>query len=324
MDKIDVTLPKISAFTLLALSSLFAALSAVSPISVLGIICTAVSTGTCAVVCSSRRNLLPLLCALPGFALAWLFWGTPLIAIAAVIPVICVLPVFFAKRFKLERSTAIAFTAAAFGFGCFLYFMVLVAVKQGGVGIAEIKTFINGILREFETLFAEILGADEQTVADIINNLILLSPGILICIFEITAYLAVGVYSFTCRIFRLDRILLPSYPWKFKMSSVSAYVFCICYLVSVLFGTDRAFSPVIFTAENIIQILTPGFILVGAARSVQRVKTKRGGTLSVIVIVAAFALMFINPFSFFVAVSFIGVIETIIEKFASRAGRDTE
>jgi cytochrome bd-type quinol oxidase subunit 1 len=147
--------------------------------------------------------------------------------------------------------------------------------------------------------------------------MLVLSPSMIICLLLFTAFLTTAFYITLCRMFRLEEKLLPSFPWQFEMSIISACVFAAAYAVSVLFSAGNA-TALSLTAENIIIILTPGFALVGARRAINRVKARNGGFITAVVGVIAFLLLFINITAFFISISFLGVIETVMDRVKIR------
>lgn len=309
-------IPIITIVTLLAVSALLAALSSVSPLSVFGVLFTAAAAAATAFVCGAVGSLYPLTVAAAAYLTALLFFRKPVEAVSACAFFPCALMMTEAKKRSHTRSNALLAISAALGAGCVVYLTLALALNFGGLSAAAFKiaydSFMGGIREDFMAY-----GLTEDIVTTLIGYMLVLSPSMIICLLLFTAFLTTAFYTILCRLFRLEERLLPSSPWRFEMSIMSACVFIAAYAVTMLFSAGSA-TALSLTAENIIIILTPGFALIGAKRAVNRIKAKSGGFVTVIVVFITFLLLFINITAFFISVSLLGVIETVMDSVKIR------
>lgn len=309
-------IPIITVVTLLAAAALLAAISSVSPLSVSGVLFTSAAAAAAAFVCCSVGSRYPLTITAAAYLFALLFFRKPVEAVSACAFFPCALMMTEAQKRSHTRTKALFAISAALGAGCVIYIALVLALNYGGLSTVAFRTAYDSfmvVIREGFTAY----GLTEDIITTLIGYMLVLSPSMIICLLLFTAYLTTAFYITLCRLFRLEERLLPSFPWQIEMSIMSACVFIASYAVTMLFTAGNA-TPLSLTADNIIIILTPGFALIGVKRAVSRVKTRSGGFVTAIVGVIAFLLLFINITAFFISVSFLGVIETVMDSVKIR------
>ncbi len=315
-NKLSATpkLPNITIITLIIITVFCAAVSAYSPVSIFGVIFLSAASASCAVLCLIKGRYFLVVCALPAVILAYVFWGQISISAAGFLFIFCAFPLFIAKKRSLRRNETIAVTAVFTGIGLIIYYTLVLLVENNGIITAEtFVNYYNAFNEQYSKMFAE-YGYDEQTVQKILQYAVFFIPAFVICLLEIIAYFTTVIFAFIGRIFRIQKYIMPQFFWRLGMSSISAYIFCICYFLSVLFSSDNGISFISLAAENLIIILTPGFSVIGIKKTINRIKNRNGKAWPIIVGASAILLLFLNILAFLIAVSFIGVIETIMDE----------
>lgn len=315
-DKHRYSIPVITIVTLLAVSALLAALSSFSPLSAFGVLFTAAAAAFTAFVCGSVGSLYPLAVGAAAYVFALLFFGQPVQAVTACAFLPCALMMNEARRRRLTRSKTIIAISAVLGAGCVFYIVLALVLKWGGLSVTSLTAAYNAFMTGIRESFA-LIGFTEDIIDTLIGYVLVLSPSMAVCLLLFMAYLTASFYIMLCRLFRLEEKLLPSFPWRFEMSFVSAYIFIAAYAVSLLFSSGKT-TAISLTAENIIIILTPGFALIGLKRAIDRIKTRSRGFSTAIIGVIALTLFFYNIAAFFVSVSFLGVIGTLSDSIKIR------
>ncbi len=315
-DKHRYSIPKVTIVTLLAASSLLAALSSFSPLSAFGVLFTAAAAGFTAFVCGSVGSQYPLAVGAAAYVFALLFFGQPVQAVTSCAFLPCALVMNEARRRRLNRSKTMISISAALGTGCIFYIFLALVLNWGGLSVTSLNaaydSFMTGIRESFI-----LIGFSKDIIETLIGYVLVLSPSMAVCLLLFTAYLTTAFYIMLCRLFRLEEKLLPSFPWQLEMSFVSACVFIAAYAVTLLFSSGKT-TAISLTAENVIIILTPGFALIGVKRVTDRIKSRGGGFSTPIIGVIALTLFFYNIAAFFVSVSFLGVIGTMSDNIKIR------
>ncbi|MHB1150969.1 MAG: DUF2232 domain-containing protein [Eubacteriales bacterium] len=315
-DKHRYFIPKITVAALLTISSLLAALSSFSPLSVFGVLFTAAAAGFTAFVCGSVGSQYPLAAGAAAYVFALLFFGQPVQAVTGCAFLPCALVMNEARRRRLNRSKTMIAISAALGAGCVFYIFLALVLNWGGLSVTSLNAAYDSFMTGIRESFA-LIGFSNDIIETLIGYVLVLSPSMVVCLLLFTAYLTTAFYIMLCRLFRLEEKLLPSFPWQFEMSFVSACVFIAAYAVSLLFSSGKT-TAISLTAENIIIILTPGFALIGLNRATNRIKSRNSGFSTAIFGVIALTLFFYNIAAFFVSVSFLGVIGTMSDNIKIR------
>jgi len=140
-----------------------------------------------------------------------------------------------------------------------------------------------------------------------------LLPAIIICSANLFSYLTSAILMFVMNRFGAAQTVFTkeNKGWPLRLSPVSAVVFCISYLLSVLFRSD-ALGTVSIVAVNLLIILTPGFSMVGFKDVIRRIRDNTESGYSPFYLVALIFLIFINPIACMLLLAFFGVVVTFI------------
>ncbi len=315
-EKRRYPVPAVTVVTLLAVSVLFGALSSFSPLSVSGMLLISGAAACTSFVCGSVGSPYPLAAGIAAYPLALLFFGDPVAALTACAFLPCALLMNTARRLRFGRSKTMISVAAALGAGCVLYIALNLIFTRGGLGAAAFGAAYDDFMAGIRDNFA-LMGFTEDITEKLIGYMLVLFPSMAVCLLLFSAYLTVTFYILLCRLFRLEEKLLPSFPWPFEMSFISAVVFIVSYAAALFFNGGKT-TPLTLTAENIIIILTPGFTLAGVKRAADMIRARKRNLTAGILAAVAFLLLFYNIAAFFVSVSFFGVIGTVSDSIKKR------
>ena len=115
------------------------------------------------------------------------------------------------------------------------------------------------------------------------------------------------------------------FPWRIEISSVSAVVAVIAYVVCILFSDPDKQLTAVTVAENLMILLMPGLIYVGVralayglsgnSRGLFGLRAKRNSFGTIAIIIAATALFFVSPAAPLTLLALNGVIDIFSENF---------
>lgn len=318
--KFDI--PPVTLITLFILSAVFGALTSLSPLSVFGVLFIASAAACCAFASEITSSLWFMLAAPLSALLAALLTRSLSAAISAMAFLPCAAALIFSRRRKLERTPSILIISAALGICSLCYIAVDIYLSESALTLSAASSYYNSIIAELTDAFTA-YGVTDDIVASMVEFLLMFSPSIVICMLTITGYLVCGAYTLICRIFRVEEKYLPRCPWPFKLSSVSAYIFIAAYVASILFSGENA-TALSVTAENLIVILVPPFMLTGVSAAIRNLRRRSGGMLMTALIVISIILFFMFLTAFIFALSVYGVIDTIVENARIRKASDKE
>ena len=132
----------------------------------------------------------------------------------------------------------------------------------------------------FESISKEILVATAELIFALI-------PSIVIAIANIISFMITGLNAII-RCTQCGGINIREA--SFRLSSVSAWIYIISLLAIIFsFGSSRSAEVLALSMANVNIILTPAFVLVGAAASISKARHKKGsGVFRIIITVIAF------------------------------------
>lgn len=216
---------------------------------------------------------------------------------------------------KYDRTQSVIAVSAALCVSYLLYTVIKVALTYGGLGASAFSEFYEAETDAIRLTLNTVLASgssdgDGSRVEYLVNYMLVMLPGDLICVMNITAYLVSLAFICPAKLFRVDKIVAPS-PWRVELSVVSACFFVGTYLFAVL-GQNIAVISAVTT--NLIMVLTPGFALVGLESIIARCRTPRGRSAAVLYGVAAVILFLLNPLTIFLLAAFVGVFETFAKR----------
>lgn len=258
-------------------------------------------------------------------------------ALYSLIYILPALVLFVAVRFKSARSSTVAAVTAAF---TAITLVIAAASLYSAYGTLAPDNLSAALSEDFETALEPLKEAlleleietqngtvslyTEESVTELINSIMILLPAAGICILSVIAYITTSVFAFTVKLGGAED-MLPSRPWKFTMSIVSACVFVAAYLCGIFFASSKT-TVIWAAAQNITLILTPGFALIGFRTAFGR-KTVRHMKALVLPTLLLISL-FIVPAIFVYLLTLVGLIEVFkayfYEKHFNKTGGTAE
>ena len=245
-----------------------------------------------------RNKLLLALPILPYIS-ALIVLQNPLYALEATV----FFPVGMAVIFMLERKSSRIQTVIA-GSAAYIVFYVLFIALTLVVNAQSLDQYFTEQLEPFSEFLTE----------DLVNQMLLIMPATLICFVNVFSYVITALYRALAHLFKLT-YQLPDVRWELKLSIVSAYVFCVTYVISILGGSTIygvITAAITVVTQNVILILTPGFAYQCVSSLIRRFKNRENTRLTIIICVFAFFLMFVSPGMIVTMLAFFGVADAII------------
>jgi len=272
----------------------------------------------------------------------------------ALYPLIMAAAVYFTLRMKMGRSASIA--AAAFC-GTILLLSALAAAVYSQFGVfnaeninAALDSIYEPIIDYYNNLLKELADEANITLAAVdagkllyyAKSMLIGSVGTVMIVFAYFITLAVRI---TASVFGVES-LLPAglrvgisakltkdgstveifrepVKWRIELDSVSAAVYLTAYVVSALTASSDNVSLPLMAAENLILILSPGFLYCGARDVVLGLRGKASmGPMSRLILIPAVILSIINPSSIIILLCALGAIVTFRENGARRKMQD--
>ena len=216
---------------------------------------------------------LPVASCLLGFAIT----GDLVRALSTLILLPFALVAALTLRLKLSRTASIAVVSTALVAALLILLGASVLLHGGSLspeGLSELISSVkNTMTAELsalsETVAASGLWAEalsEQDLLPLINSSLRLLPATLIVAIEILAYLGCLI-TVTLRTSQFPEEKLPAECRIFRMSVISAILFLLCAVLSLLpLGKNDTVGILLISALNLFLILTPGLALCGAVR----------------------------------------------------------
>jgi len=227
-----------------------------------------------------------------------------------------------ALRLKLSRTASIVAVATSL----FVYIVIALvlslpeglslsreAFSEFIVSFRELLTDEIMSMAEMEELAATVGTIDRGAVSSLINASLRLLPAAAIVTLEIIAYLACLI-CISLRSEQLPDKPLPEKCLVFRMSSVSAVLFIISFLVALLpESRSDTIGVLLLSATNLFVVLQPGLAVCGVLRTVAQLRQRR--FLSPI-----FLIVLLIWFSSFIPVvlAFVGAFAVIRAERAAR------
>lgn len=190
-----------------------------------------------------------------------------------------------ALRHKLSKTASIA--AVAVALSATVLALVLFALLSAGTvpDVAFVSDLITSFREQFVSEFmsaansaelSSVLGnVTRESVSTLVNAFLRLLPAILIVIVEILSYFACLI-AVTLRNTQFPEHPLPHTCLAFRMSAVSAVLFLISFVLSLLpAGNSDTVGVLLVSAMNLFVILLPGLALCGVLRLLVSFRQKR-------------------------------------------------
>ncbi|MCL2518519.1 MAG: YybS family protein [Oscillospiraceae bacterium] len=267
---------------------------------------------------TNRNNLLFALPVLPYLS-ALITLQNPINALEAIAFYPLALAVIFMLDKKSTRVQTVIAASCAFILFYAVFTPITVAAEYNGLNLAIMEQFLNDQIepfKEFISLYTVTIGEEtiplysEAQITDLINQTLLIIPAVLICFVNVFTYIVTALYRKLTQLFR-QTSKIPDERWELKLSVVSAYVFCVTYVISI-FGGTTIYGIVTVATQNIILILTPGFAYECVLALIRRFKNRENVRWAVIVCTVAFVMLFVSPGMVLTLLAFFGVAEAII------------
>jgi hypothetical protein len=231
---------------------------------------------------------LPIVISIPvlSFLLVWAVTNDPMQALWILILVPVAVTSALAMRYKLTRTGAVAAVAVVL---CVITVIFLYAalIPSGTVLTKEligqtIAEFRDAVAEQFSKVpesmaLAESMGGiSEEDIRNVLNSALRLLPAVFIIMLELVAYLGCLI-AVTLRSKQFPEHPLPEKCLSFRMSAVSAVLFLICFVLSLLpMGSSDATGIALITALNLFVILQPGLAVCGILSLLASFKRNRG------------------------------------------------
>ncbi|MCI8388413.1 MAG: hypothetical protein HFE63_08135 [Clostridiales bacterium] len=273
------------------------------------------------------------------------------ISIAALFPAILALPIYITVRLKQGRAVSIAASAITASLLWIAYAALSIRAEYGVCTLDNFRMMIDEAFEPVRQMLASLTyehngeaiayynNTDIEQLIYSVKTILLgsLTAAMMIISYFVTLVSRLIANSFDIReLFpygmriRIHRTIKKTddgkdYPaleihrdkvqWRIQLDSVTAIVYIIAYLVSVLFASSNGVQlSATIAAQNIIVILAPGFIYAGIREVFGGFGTGAPtGAKGCIIIPFAFILLFINPMTLFILFSVMGVISTLRE-----------
>ncbi len=143
--------------------------------------------------------------------------------------------------------------------------------------------------------------------AEIAELMLMLLPGLVVLLCNLTAWAANGLLLWLFRLHRLDA-LLPAAVRELRLSRVAAVLFLIACLLSLLYGVNEPLTVPEAVGLNLLLILEPAFAAVGFSSLFSALRER--GNLLRFVICAFAALFFCGGSVFLLLVALFGTYKT--------------
>ncbi len=223
----------------------------------------------------------PLTACLLGFAIT----GEPTRALFALTLAPFAVVAALSLRLRLSRTASVAVVSAALLAALLLAMAFAVLALGGSLSADAIRDFVTSVkemliqevaaLAEAAEFSAVLSGVTDETVSTTVNSVLRLLPAMLIVPIEILSYLACLI-TITLRNTQFPKEKLPARCRVFRMSPVSAVLFLVSFILSLLpAGKSDAFGIALISALNLAVILMPGLALCGAIRIFVSFRQKR-------------------------------------------------
>jgi len=275
-------------------------------------------------------------------------------ALAALFPLMMALPIWLTVRMHHGRSASIAASAVTAAFLWILYLGLAIAAEYGACNRETIAEMLDTALtpvadalrkmtfeHEGETLpyYTEndielllyytktmLLGAIGAMMI-VCSYLVTLAARLIAGVFHVTPLLPLGLRVMVRAQMTEDgpRVEVKQEPvvWRIEIDSVTASVFLIAYIISMILSIAGNGSLTLYSAlQNLVLLLVPGFLYCGARDVVLGIRGKGSfGGISVFTLIFGAILFFVNPTSMITLLSALGVAVTLRENKMKR-GRD--
>ena len=275
-------------------------------------------------------------------------------ALAALFPLMMALPIWLTVRMHHGRSASIAASAVTAALLWILYLGLAIAAEYGACNRETIAAMLDTALtpvadalrkmtfeHEGETLpyytendielllyYAKtmLFGAIGAMMI-VCSYLVTLAARLIAGVFLVTPLLPMGLRVMVRAQMTEDgpRVEVKQEPvvWRIEIDSVTASVFLIAYIISMILSIAGNGSLTLYSAlQNLVLLLAPGFLYCGARDVVLGIRGKGSfGGISVFTLIFGAILFFVNPTSMITLLSALGVAVTLRENKMKR-GRD--
>lgn len=223
-------------------------------------------------------------------------------------------------RFK-PRVTAVCAASFALGLTVALFGVAVIIKTYGSINIDVLKNLLQVLKDDFREALSSVQAADEngnlvkvysdELINSLIRQVAIMSPAIIISTFNIIAFAAVKLVHLIFGAFKLTH-MLPGANWKFSISAVGAITYIIAYIVTLFMNSEFITAAWAVTA-NVIYILQPGLLLIGATEIIRLIRQKKMYFSSVVFIFITIMLFLLQTAVFIVGASFLGAFRCIKE-----------
>lgn len=287
-------------------------------------------------------NILP-------FAAMIFYSGQLSTAILTLCPIALALPIYITVRTGLVRTASIAAAAIVVFVLYAVYYALIIYNEYGVLNIESIGTYIDEIFAPTANAIAkltyEVNGEavplfTEQTIEQLIYYTKTMIIGSCAAVMIVFAYLATLAVRLLASVFGVSHqlptglrihvralmtedgpkveVFREPVQWRIGIDSVTVGVYIAAYIASVLLSpTDSNVSMIYLAVQNLVMILSPGFIYCGIRDVILMTRSKTPkGMLARVIPIFVLLFLFINPSLVVVLLCMIGVVVTIRENRA--------
>ena len=270
--------------------------------------------------------------AIPGamsFAMLYLLTGEFTLPVLSLAYVPVAITLFFAFRKKKQRVPSVASISACMGLVLVALLVVSVYKAYGALSEAAFREFFSSLRADLisKTLEALELALDEldsivskadvaelvKTTVDISFNLL---PAIVAIFLFVISFIAHSLYVslLSTRIEDKSEIINAV---TFNMSTVSAFVFLLAYILSLVLSNE-GLDLYSVAAQNVYTMLLPGFTMITFGFVGSIVRSKRASCLGTLLYMGMFAMLFFMTGITLLLASFAGSIIVILSAIKSK------
>ncbi len=291
--------------------------SSFSPMSLIGILCTAMAAGGFAYLIRVQKMYLSVIAAplavLAGMAVSGDF-NAALPACVFAFPAIGIIA---ARNHGRGRSEAALFGSLLIGAAAAEYFACIIYGTAGSLNREIIGSYVDEVFSLVKDDFLY-LGLDEDAAGMMTSYFRVLSPSVVGVMLLAVSYFSGSCYGFFCRVNRDEDEISD---WKLKMSVVSAVVYILLFASCAILSCIEQ-NAVFFGLTNVEVMLTPAFVIVGFSAYREFLRNRReAGKNNLLPIVLSVLLILFNIYGFAAMLAFIGAVDIIIKELTKLSDR---
>ena len=308
--------PTPAALVLLCLvGGALSSLCVVSAMGVIGILSLAAGSAFVAYAALSTGSVWPLFSPIAFYAVSLIWTRDPLLCLPVMFSAAGAAILFLVCRRAFTRTRAVV-TLGMVWCICFgIWILLILYAAYGSLSADSIRQFGQEVHRQFLTVLNQSM-VDSSYQAALWEYFKMLIPSLAVVSLLCYAWLACAFLSIPARMF--GRAVTPQMPWRTAISPVTAVLFIVGALISVL---SEDVGVISCTAENLTLILLPACAAVGF----NQIRPQKKGSVRIfspLLLLLVFVMLFFNFMIAVVLAAFWGAVATLISAWKfRRAGK---